>query len=357
MIYKILTGCYIVAALVLVAACNDGLDIQTKYPFTVETMPVPKELKVNETAEIRCELKREGRWEDTRYTIRWFLFDGEGTLKLDDGTALLPNDRYPLEKETFRLYYTPLSDEQSGFTVWVEDSDGQAVELEFDFNADNDKEDGYGLVLYLDIPEFFEALHASKWRTDIVLPQAGDNICPENLLSEKTLAMLETVSAGEVWEDMKDDCRTMRRVVEHELFRVTERGFHLRRDGTPCCTLTLQRYRVHDAGRRMKTEVPPPCPARGVERKSGKIRFYFRKYFVHIDVPDTLPQYPEVREFVNIKSLLSEADRKLLAETECDEAESLLEWIENEGYCHVRARCWTPDEESGGWMCVLSVDV
>ena len=164
------------------------------------------------------------------------------------------------------------------------------------------------LVLYLDIPEFSEALHASKWRTDIVLPQAGDNICPENLLSEKTLAMLETVSAGEVWEDMKDDCRTMRRVVEHELFRVTERGFHLRRDGTPCCTLTLQRYRVHDAGRRMKTEVPPPCPARGVERKSGKIRFYFRKYFVHIDVPDTLPQYPEVREFVNIKSLLSEAD-------------------------------------------------
>ena len=93
MIYKIFTGCYIVAALVLVAACNDGLDIQTKYPFTVETMPVPKELKINETAEIRCELKREGRWEDTRYTIRWFLFDGEGTLKLDDGTVLQLSDR------------------------------------------------------------------------------------------------------------------------------------------------------------------------------------------------------------------------------------------------------------------------
>ena len=35
MIYKIFTGCYIVAALVLVAACNDGLDIQTKYPFKI----------------------------------------------------------------------------------------------------------------------------------------------------------------------------------------------------------------------------------------------------------------------------------------------------------------------------------
>lgn len=139
-----LVGCYIVAALVLVAACNDKLDIQTKYPFTVEMMPVPKKLKVNETAEIRCELKREGRWEDTRYTIRWFLYDGKGTLKTEDGTVLLPNDRYPLEKETFRLYYTSLSDDQNSLKVWVEDSDGQSVELEFDFNADNDKEDGDG---------------------------------------------------------------------------------------------------------------------------------------------------------------------------------------------------------------------
>ena len=28
--YQMLVGCYIVAALVLVAACNDKLDIQTK---------------------------------------------------------------------------------------------------------------------------------------------------------------------------------------------------------------------------------------------------------------------------------------------------------------------------------------
>ena len=137
-----LVGCYIVAALVLVAACNDKLDIQTKYPFIVETMPVPKKLKVNETAEIRCELKREGRWEDTRYTIRWFLYDGKGMLKTEDGTVLLPNDRYPLEKETFRLYYTSLSDGQSSLKVWVEDSFGQAVELEFSYNNDNSEEKG-----------------------------------------------------------------------------------------------------------------------------------------------------------------------------------------------------------------------
>ena len=140
--YQMLVGCYIVAALVLVAACNDKLDIQTKYPFIVETMPVPKKLKVNETAEIRCELKRDGRWEDTKYTIRWFLYDGKGTLKTDDGTVLLPNDRYPLTKETFRLYYTSLSDDQSGLKIYFEDSFSQTVELELSFNNDNSEEKG-----------------------------------------------------------------------------------------------------------------------------------------------------------------------------------------------------------------------
>ncbi len=37
--YKIIMGCYIVAALVLVTACNDNLDIQQAYPFSIETLP------------------------------------------------------------------------------------------------------------------------------------------------------------------------------------------------------------------------------------------------------------------------------------------------------------------------------
>ena len=44
--YKIIMGCYIVVALVLVTACNDNLDIQQAYPFSIETLPVPQKLKV-----------------------------------------------------------------------------------------------------------------------------------------------------------------------------------------------------------------------------------------------------------------------------------------------------------------------
>ena len=59
-------------------SCEDELDVQQAYPFTVETMPVPKRLVQGETAEIRCEIVREGYFSDTRYTIRYFQPDGEG---------------------------------------------------------------------------------------------------------------------------------------------------------------------------------------------------------------------------------------------------------------------------------------
>lgn len=70
--YKIIMGCYIVVALVLVTACNDNLDIQQAYPFSIETLPVPKKLKVGETAEIRCQLVRDGHYLPTTYQIRYF---------------------------------------------------------------------------------------------------------------------------------------------------------------------------------------------------------------------------------------------------------------------------------------------
>lgn len=40
--YKIIVGCYIVAAFMLVTACNDSLKIQQAFPFTVEMLPIQK---------------------------------------------------------------------------------------------------------------------------------------------------------------------------------------------------------------------------------------------------------------------------------------------------------------------------
>lgn len=129
-------GC-MAATLLCCVSCNDDLDIQQSYEFTVETMPVPKELAKGETAEIRCELKRSGEFADVLYTIRYFQFDGEGTLSLNNNLVLLPNDRYLLEDKQFRLYYTSECEESQNFVVVVEENFGKSCELEFDFQYDN----------------------------------------------------------------------------------------------------------------------------------------------------------------------------------------------------------------------------
>ena len=123
------------------ASCDDELDVMQAYPFTVETMPVLKELAKGETAEIRCELVREGEFDGAVYTIRYFQFDGEGTLKLDNGLVFQPNDRYLLENEKFRLYYTSECDESQSLTITVEDNFGNSFEWEVEFNNDTDMDE------------------------------------------------------------------------------------------------------------------------------------------------------------------------------------------------------------------------
>ena len=127
-------------AVFCLSACDHELDIRQAYPFTVETMPVQKHIAKGQTAEIRCMLKRQGRFEDARYTIRYFQPDGRGRLKMDNGIVFKPNDRYPLTKEEFRLYYTSASTDQQTIDVYVEDNFGQTAKLSFEFNSQKDEE-------------------------------------------------------------------------------------------------------------------------------------------------------------------------------------------------------------------------
>lgn len=121
------------AALGQLSSCDKELDVQQAYKFELETMPVQKRIAVGETAEIRCTLVREGEYANARYTIRYFQPDGHGELRLDDGTLFAPNDRYPLERFSFRLYYTSRSDDQQTVDVYIEDNMGQLVQRSFTF--------------------------------------------------------------------------------------------------------------------------------------------------------------------------------------------------------------------------------
>ncbi|NDV56794.1 DUF3872 domain-containing protein [Bacteroides sp. 519] len=136
---------WLVAIMLLALACNDDMDINKVYAFDLVCMPVQKKIVQGEVAEIRCQLVKEGDYQDTKFFIRYFQPDGVGELRLDDGRALLPNDLYPLEKETFRMYYTSHCTDQQVIDVYIEDNHGQVVQKTFSFQNDkgeDETEDG-----------------------------------------------------------------------------------------------------------------------------------------------------------------------------------------------------------------------
>lgn len=125
----------------LFTSCDDKIEVLQAYDFSLTTMPVQKRIKQGETAEIRLQLHKSGNYKETEFFISFFQPDGKGSLRMDDGTVFLPNDTYPLKKETFRLYYTSECTDQQTIDVTVYDSFGQRYDLSFSFQNDSDKEE------------------------------------------------------------------------------------------------------------------------------------------------------------------------------------------------------------------------
>ena len=116
---------WLVAMMLLALACSDDMDVRQDYLFDLAVMPVQKKISAGETAEIRCQLVKEGNYQDAKFYIRYFQPDGKGELRMDD--------LYPLTKEVFRLYYTSQCTDQQVIDVYIQDSFGQVVQKTFSF--------------------------------------------------------------------------------------------------------------------------------------------------------------------------------------------------------------------------------
>ena len=107
----IFTVGFALVAAVLLCACSDKLDIRQVYEFDLATLPVQTTIVEGGEAEIRCQLVRSGRYEETEYP-----------------------------GETFRLYYRSLCTDQQTIDIYIVDSFNQTVTKSFSFN--NETEEG-----------------------------------------------------------------------------------------------------------------------------------------------------------------------------------------------------------------------
>lgn len=121
---------------VTLSSCNkDELEIQNDFPFEVKVMPIPKDIANGNTVEIRLTIEPTGNYSNTQYFIRYFQFDGQGTLRYYNEPPYQPNDLYPVPTEQFRLYYTSNSTVSQSFEVWISDNFGNEKQLSFEFNS------------------------------------------------------------------------------------------------------------------------------------------------------------------------------------------------------------------------------
>ena len=149
---NICNAAWTIAVLLLAGFCLVGcdrrLDVRTVYPFQVTTMPIPKTIAPGEEVEIRCTPAPERIVNGTRYTLRYFQYDGKGSLSIGRrGKSLTPNDRYAIAPGLFTLYYHSLSAERQSLEVVFEDNHGESQTLAFDFNSkEKEAESGYSLL-------------------------------------------------------------------------------------------------------------------------------------------------------------------------------------------------------------------
>lgn len=128
--------CLAVFTAVLTLSCETGdLEVRQDFPFEVKAMPVPDGIGLGETVEIRLTVEPEGIFTGARYYIRYFQYEGAGSLRCQDDPPYLPNDLYPLQQRIFRLYYTAAATESHSFDIWISDNFGNERQLHFEFRS------------------------------------------------------------------------------------------------------------------------------------------------------------------------------------------------------------------------------
>ncbi|WP_417355419.1 DUF3872 domain-containing protein [Flavobacterium sp.] len=119
-------------------ACSSGEpEVQDNFPFEVSIMPVPDAIAKKETVEIRITIVPSGNYRKTHYYLRYFQFDGEGTLRYEDRPPFQPNDLYMIHAKEFRLYYTSASTVTQSFDIWISDNFGNEQQLNFQFSSND----------------------------------------------------------------------------------------------------------------------------------------------------------------------------------------------------------------------------
>ncbi len=143
----------VIAVLVLLLfSCNDKIEVQKAYDFSLSSWYLQPKIKRGEAVEIRFTLSRSGQYDGAEYYIGYIQRQGKGEVFDTDEAYLVNREQIELaalpdlrvDKEgnyTFTLFYRSLSDKKSEIQFIVTDNFGQEQTMMVTFEPDTEKED------------------------------------------------------------------------------------------------------------------------------------------------------------------------------------------------------------------------
>ena len=144
-------GCVAALAVLFLYACNDRLDVQQEYDFSLSCWHLQSAIRKGESVEIRLTLHRSEDFQYTRYYIGYIQMEGKGEVYDKNGTRLINRELHELEamtdldksdpcKQVFTLFYKSLSTKSSQIQFVVMDSFNQERTLDIAFENDSETE-------------------------------------------------------------------------------------------------------------------------------------------------------------------------------------------------------------------------
>ena len=145
-------GCVTALIVLFLYACNDKLDVQQEYDFSLSCWHLQSAIRKDESVEMRLTLNRSGNFRDTRYYIGYIQMEGKGEVYDKNGTLLVNRELHELEtitdldqsdpnEQIFTLFYKSLSSKSSQIRLVVVDSFNQERTLDIAFENNSEEEE------------------------------------------------------------------------------------------------------------------------------------------------------------------------------------------------------------------------
>ena len=146
---KLIASSIMLTLLCLLGSCDDKLEVQQAYDFSLTSWYLQKTISPDETVEIRLTLNRSGNYEEARYQIGYIQMEGSGEVYDKKNVRLMNREMQPLDsiaeldgsdpcRQGFTIFYRNRSSKNAEIKFVVTDNFHQKRELDVSFQSETD---------------------------------------------------------------------------------------------------------------------------------------------------------------------------------------------------------------------------